>query len=439
MLLPQLFAFSWADCFTYSFPNRFDSSFYPFWTDCVVISQTVFLGLSSGRDGLGGAVAVVTPLSECRVTFVTFFSCRAIGEFLMLGAGGACYLLPAKTTISQVCARNCSTGGHGHFAVLCADRPDGVHSANMSTVCFGGLIVSPHLTDATFSLDGGAELGLSSVNFTDCLTTGEGASVACKPGDRPITFSQLTIVGSSGQSLIRVDGRTTKAHLSHSVIVNNTVQTAVLAGDRYGIEVEATIFSGNGDKICSLTNPSNVFAFSNCVFSGPFPPTVAHAPASNLVFTQTATWAIAGWSTAWCRATPIAYRTQTVTLTRTEVASNRPSCTGPFTQSAWPIIHSGGDDSQTGGAGGLYGAIGGGAAIAGIVAGAVVFLVLRRRSHPAGTSARPLTEEVPGAGSPYVESSWQREPVAVVPPDGNGAQSGARSVAGLREDIDELL
>jgi hypothetical protein len=206
MFFPILLSFSLSDCpFVYISPIRFDSFLYYFW-DCVIIRQSIFFDLTAGPSGLGGAISIVAPISDARITAVTFSECRAAG------AGGACYLATTTTAIDSVCANNCSSGGHAHFVDLLADDVKTAHSITSSTVFNAGWFKSLRTTDRTLGIDGGSEVEISSLNFTNCQVSGEGAVSSCEPGSRPIVYNSLTIVGNGGQSLLHVDSRSSKPH-----------------------------------------------------------------------------------------------------------------------------------------------------------------------------------------------------------------------------------
>jgi hypothetical protein len=441
MLLAALAALSACECaLVYSSGARFDSLPY-YWSDCVVIRGCVFANLTAGPGGLGGAVSIVAPIADARISGVTFTECRAFGDFPVPGAGGACYLSTTATAVERACAHNCSAGGHAHFIALLAGRPESRHTVASSTVGGGGAARSARATDATLGVDGGSEAAVSDLNFTNCRVSGEGAVAACEPGSRPVLFASLTAVGNSGQSLLRVDARSSKARLLHSVVVDNAVGVAVLTANYFGIDVEATIFSGNGEKICWLTNPSNYFGFSGCVFSGAFPPTWAYSPAANFMPTRTATYAISGWVTALCGVTPVRARSRpprsrtagaasparsappapTERPARTALPSpTKPSLavrtTAPFEPTEWPLTPPG-DGGKAGSPLALYVSLAGGSAIA--VVGAIAIGVwIWRAPAPPGVDPRSLAESFT---DPFPRDSAPPRSIATLPGDGEAA------------------
>jgi hypothetical protein len=476
LFLPTLFPICHSDCsVTYSLPSRFDSLSF-FWTDCVLIRHVVFSGLSAGLPGRGGAVSIIASISDAHIVDVTFIECRSSIS------GGACYLSTTTTTLDQICAANCSSGSHSHFIDLLAAQIDSRHSLNATTVLAAGWFRAVLTTDATLGVDDGCGSDVSNVNFTGGRVTGEGAVCACEPGSRPITFSSLTVVANVGQSIIRVDQRSSKPRISHSVFVNNSASVALLTANHFGIDVDGSIFAGNSEPVCRLANPSNYFGFAGCAFSGPFPITWAYSPAPNYVYTHTATFVIAGWSSFACaveqksapyRSRSLPVRSRSVgraTRTRTDVAGYASgtvrrersvtvtiersmsvpevrSVTGSshagmrttavFTMSEWLVTDSGGagGDGQIG-ALGLYLGVIGGAAIAGVGAGIGVFFAWRARG--AGVDHRPMATEHADDG--YVAGQWGREKVAQItngPPKGEVSIRSIATIPG--DDSDELL
>jgi hypothetical protein len=482
MLLALQLTSALSDCpRVYTSSLRFDSFLFP-WSDCVLIRECIFTDLASLPVGLGGAISIIAPIADVRVTEATFIECRAFGDFASAGSGGACYLDTTTTAITFVCASNCSAGSRAHFTDLVAAHAEARHSVDASTVLSAGSHRSLHATDATFAVEGGSETSFSGLNFTNCRVSGEGAVCGCEPGDRRITFTNIVAVANAGQSLLHVNERPNKPQLAHSVICDNAVSRAVLTGVHYGIDVETTIFSGNGDKICSLTNPSNLFSFSACVFSGPFPTTCAYAQAPNLLFTRTATYAISGRNTWPCVVTPLASPSRLAsrsaassrrrsatpraqdwppstatarapgtvgaTPNRSTAASSARSpsptahglqTTAPFTPSEWPPVHSSGSNGDAGVIG-LYCGIIGGSAIAGIAAGVIVFLVWQKRGAKPGLDPRGLSTDFTGMDGAYVDSQWRRDPLQEFARQHPQAGAEVPSMSTFRgEDIDELL
>jgi hypothetical protein len=420
MLFAAIAALSSSECLlVYSSSARFDSFRY-YWSDCVIIRHSVFSNLTAGSAGLGGAVSIVAPIGDAHISSVTFTQCRAFGDFPVAGAGGACYLSTTTTAVDAVCAHSCSSGGHAHFIDLLAGHPESRHTISSSTVVGGGSVRSARPTDATLGIDGGSEVEVWNLNFTNCRVSGEGAVSACEPGSRPIMYASLTLVNNSGQSLLHVDDRSSKPRLIHSVIVNNTVGIAVLTANYFGIDVDFTIFSGNGDKICWLTNPSNYFGFSGCVFSGAFPPTWAYSPASNFMHTRTATYAISGWNTWLCAVRPIPSKSLIVrsrTINRSAggrsiapsptargTSSSKLSpglaTTHPFEPTEWWLTHTG-DSSAKGGPMTLYLSLVGGSAIAIVGAIAVVLFMFRSPAAPPGVDPGALSTNFASFAGPH--------------------------------------
>jgi hypothetical protein len=440
MFFAAIVALCASDCFLiYSSSVRFDSFLF-YWSGCVIIRNCVFANLTAGPAGLGGAVSIVAPIADARITSVTFTQCRAFGDFPAIGAGGACYLSTTTTAVDCVCAHNCSSGGHAHFIDLLAGHPESRHTIASSTVLAAGSVRSLHATDATLGIDGGSEVEVSNMNFTNCRVSGEGAVTACEPGSRPIIYTSLTLLGNSGQSLLHMDDRSSKPRLLHSVIVDNRVGIAVLTANYFGIDVESTIFNGNGDNICLLTNPSNYFAFSRCVFSGSFPSTWAYSPATNFMHTRTATYAISGWNTWLCAVTMIPTRsfpfrtkmvrsrssTQSGSLLPTEPTGTVPpsqtklshalATTPPFEPTEWPLTHAG-DSGTAGGPLTLYLSLVGGSGIA-IVAGiAIAIFIWRAPATPPALNPTTLAESFTNPDSASRDRPWTRDspPPASIP------------------------
>jgi Cu/Zn superoxide dismutase len=105
-----------------------------------------------------------------------------------------------------------------------------------------------------------------------------------------------------------------------------------------------------------------------------------------------------------------------------------------FTQSEWPVVHSGGDDDHQGSPTGLYFSIAGGSGLAVAAGVVVIFLGWRHRmANPTGVHQSGVSESFTGAEGNYTESNWN--PDLTTRTDVN-----VTSIVTLHgDDIDELL
>jgi predicted outer membrane repeat protein len=185
-------------------------------------------------------------------------------------SGGAIYANTAWVDLLNSCVTRCSTAMHGSALYAGPDK-----SSSNNNIYYNSFVDGSAADMGTVYVTEDGKINLESVNFTACYAATSGSAITIDHTS-PDLNAKYTILrclsGKTGIDTYCSD----RPSIDHCNFYDNWLDQAVLHGKQYAMDVDSCIFR-NSTKEISITDQksSSKFHFTNCVFSGPFPPETA--------------------------------------------------------------------------------------------------------------------------------------------------------------------